>query len=92
MIHSMAGGRLGSVLYNDFAKVKILEGENEGNLYWFLTDIPLLNVGDNVVVPLGIANKQTKAEVVRIDKNVSSQCSPVPVKKCKYIIRKTPTI
>ena len=88
MIHSMAGGRLGSVEYNDFAKVRILEGECQGQAFFYITKIPLLKVGDEVIVPVGISNTQTKAVVERIDKNVSSQCSPVPVKRAKAISRK----
>ena len=88
MIHSMAGGKLGSVEYNDFAKVRIIEGEEEGKAFFYITKIIGLKEGDLVVVPVGFANVQTKGKVERIDRAVSSQNSPVSVKRAKYIIKK----
>ena len=88
MIHSMAGGRLGSVEYNDFAKVRILEGAEEGKAFFYITKVIGLKDGDLVVVPVGFNNIQTKGRVERIDKAVSSQNSPVSVKRAKYILKK----
>ena len=88
MIHSMAGGKLGNVEYNDFAKVRISEGENQGQAFFYITKIIGLKVGDRVLVPLGIANDKVEGVVERIDKNVSSQSSPVSVKRAKAIIKK----
>ena len=39
MIHSMAGGELRGEDYNDFAKVEILEGEQSGKSFWYITTI-----------------------------------------------------
>ena len=50
MIHSMAGGRLGKVEYNDFAKVRILEGECQGSAFFYITKIIGLKEGDEVLV------------------------------------------
>lgn len=88
MIHSMAGGKLGNIEYNDFAKVRILDGENQGQAFFFITKILDLKVGDEVYVPLGLNNIKTLGKVERIDKHISSQCSPIPVKKAKLIISK----
>ena len=88
MIHSMAGGRLGKVEYNDFAKVRLLEGECQGMAFFYISKITLLKAGDEVLVPVGASNVMTKGVVERVDKNVSSQCSPVPVKKAKMISKK----
>jgi len=86
MIHSMAGGNLGKVSYNNFAKVRILEGANAGEVYWYITTIFMLEEGDKVLVPL--KDKRVKGIVERIDKNVFSFASPVPVKMAKKIITK----
>lgn len=87
MIHSMAGGKIGGVSYNDFAKVKICEGANAGDIFWYLTGGLNIKAGSIVVVPVGAAGQLTKAEVLRVDKNVSSQVSPVPVRRAKSIAR-----
>lgn len=87
MIHSMAGGMLGKVEYSDFAKVEILQGNMEGKLLWYKSTISNLKVGDEVIVPLDRFNINVLGKVVRIDKNVSSQASPVPFSKAKSIIK-----
>ena len=86
MIHSMAGGALGNQTFNDFAKVRLLEGLNKGEIYWYLA-INNLKEGDKVIVPFGLSNKPIMGEVLKVDKGVSSFVSPVPVKKAKKIIR-----
>ena len=88
MIHSMAGGKIGRLEYNDFAKVRILEGEENGKAFFYITKIFGLKAGDKVLVPVGVLNTLTMGEVERIDKNVSSQCSPVPVKRAKEVMKK----
>lgn len=88
MIHSLAGGELGKVSYYDYAKVEILEGENSGKIYWYKCKINNLQPDDLVIVPVGINNALVKAKVIRIDKNVSSQCSPVPSRHAKEIVKK----
>ncbi len=88
MIHSEAGGEIRGEEYNDFAKVEILEGEQKGKIFWYLTTIIGLQEGDKVLVPVGVIKMGTLGKVIRIDKNVSSFCSPVPVKHAKYVLRK----
>ncbi len=88
MIHSEAGGEIRGEEYNDFAKVEILEGEQKGKIFWYLTTIIDLQEGDKVLVPVGVIKMGTLGKVIRIDKNVSSFCSPVPVKHAKYVLRK----
>ena len=88
MIHSMAGGELRGEDYNDFAKVEILEGEQSGKSFWYITTIFDMQVGDKVLVPVGNIKMGTLGKVVRIDKNVSSFCSPVPTKRARYVLRK----
>ena len=85
MIHSMAGGRLGGVTYNDFAKVKVTEGTFSGGIYWYICTGLNVQANSVVLVPLGSTNTLVKAVVERVDKNISSQCSPVSVKTAKRI-------
>lgn len=87
MIHSMAGGMLGKVEYSDYAKVEVLEGEMQGNSLWYKTSLVLLKVGDKVLVPVGTGDTPMCGVVLRIDRSVSSQNSPVPSKRAKYIIK-----
>ncbi len=83
MIHSCAGGVVRDKKYFTFAKVEIL---SDGKLAWYISNLPLLEVGDLVVVPYGIDNKKEKAKVLKIDKNVSEQVSPIPARRAKYIL------
>ena len=86
MIHSMAGGSLQNVSYNDYAKVKILTGSSANSIFWYLSTNGLKE-GNIVKVTVGPNNIQEEAIVLRIDKNVSSQMSPVPYKRVKNIIK-----
>ena len=81
MIHSLAGGVIREKKYFDFAKVKLETGE----LYWYISTIKTLKPGDMVVVPYG--NEEAKAFVIRIDKHISEQVSPIPVKRAKTILK-----
>ena len=85
MIHSLAGGNLGNEQYLDFALVEIVDGKNVGK-FWYKTKLRGLNIGDIVLVEFG--REKVKAKVVRVDKNVSSFASPIPIKKAKEIIKK----
>lgn len=87
MIHSMAGGRLGTIEYSDYAKVEILQGNLRGKMMWYKSNLPDLKLNDEVIVPFGNDNLKVLGKVVRIDKMVSSQNSPVPASKTKSIIR-----
>lgn len=82
MIHSMSGGVIREKKFCDFAKVRTETGEK----FWFVSTIFDLKVGDWVVVPFGKDN--IKAQVLRIDKNVSEQMSPIPMKRAKEILQK----
>lgn len=88
MIHSLAGGELRGEEFNDFAKVEILEGEFKGKQLWFLTTIIGLEIGNNVLVPVGNIKMGTLGKVTKIDKNVGSFACPIPLKKAKYVLRK----
>ena len=85
MIHSLAGGNIGKERYFDFALVDILDLPHKGDKVWYISKIGIKQ-GDGVLVPL--RGQIVKAKVLRVDKNVSSYSSPVPVKLAKEIIKK----
>jgi len=87
MIHSMAGGKIGKVEYSDYAKVELLQGNLQGKLFWYKSNFPLLEVGDEVIVPFSSPEIKVLGKVVRIDRAVSSQASPVPSRIAKSILR-----
>lgn len=88
MIHSMAGGQLRTHENHDYAKVEILEGDRQGDIVWYLSNLPELKNGDTVLVESGRAETIVKAKVIRVDYNVNELSFPIPVKKMKYIIGK----
>lgn len=79
MIHSLAGGVVKDPKYFDFAKVEI-DGEE---IFWYIDPFGL-EKGDYVTVPLG--KKLVEGKILRIDKHVSSQASPISVKRAKEIV------
>lgn len=87
MIHSLAGGDLSQLSINDFAKVELLEGDQVGCIYWYITQIPELKVNDLVLVPFGIRDVLIKAKVIKIERNLSNQVAPIPLKKAKKIYK-----
>lgn len=86
MIHSLAGGELGTTRYADFAKVEILSKPFVGDIYWYIA-CGQECVGDIVIVPLGKNNTYVQGKVIRIDKNISSQVSPVPFSRAKKVLK-----
>lgn len=86
MIHSLAGGNLGKFQYADFVKVEIIASAFAGQIYWYKS-CGKEKVGDVVLVPLGKNNSTVQGRVMRIDKNISSQISPVPFSKAKQVIK-----
>ncbi len=86
MIHSLAGGFVKELDYADFVKVKILDGEDEGKLFWYKTDLLDIRVGDRVEIKL--KNQLCVGEIVKIERNLNSQTAPIPIKRVQSIIRK----
>lgn len=82
MIHSCAGGVVREKKYYDFAKVKI---ESSGEIRWYISNLPLLMVGDKVLVLCG--KEKESAIVIKIDKSVSEQVSPMPIRQMKEILQ-----
>lgn len=83
MIHSLSGGVIREKKYFDFAKVRFETGE----VYWYISTFENLKAGDRVLVPVGRENEPTPAYVLRIDKHVSEQVSPIPAKRAKKILQ-----
>lgn len=81
MIHSLAGGVVKESQFFDFVKVKF----DDGSSFWYINDIFDLKVGDYVLAPIGKNEILTRAEVLRIDKNINGQTSPIPLKRMKKI-------
>ena len=79
MIHSLSGGIMKGAEYNDFAKIEILEA----GIFWYIDPFGL-SVGDCAIVPFG--KKLVEGKVLRVDKHVSSQASPIPMKCAKEIV------
>ena len=48
MIHSMAGGELKFNQHFDFAKVEIIEGEDIGLIFWFISPFSNLQIENKV--------------------------------------------
>ena len=86
MIHSLAGGYLRELTYADFVKVEILSGASAGKLFWYVTDLIDIKVGDRVEVPL--LNAVEVGVVVKIERNLNNQTAPVSLKRAKAVIRK----
>lgn len=86
MIHSLAGGDIGKTTFDDYAKVELLAPFS--GVYWYKSNISDIGVGDKVLVPYGKNDALVQAVVLRIDKSISSQNSPIPSKRAKYIFQK----
>ena len=79
MIHSTAGGTMREYNRYNYAKVDV-----EGSIKFYLSPFKELKAGDIVLVEVGKAMKEGK--VIRVDKNISEQNFPIPVKRLKKII------
>lgn len=84
MIHSLSGGIIKDKKIFDLAKVEIIDDYYSG-IYWYISKIKNLKEGDFVLVPFKDILK-LKAKVLKIDKNVSEDVSPVKIKNLKEIL------
>ncbi len=83
MIHSMSGGVVKEAEFFDGAKVRL---EESGEIFWFINPFPNLKEGDSVIVPVGRTEAEKVAVVLKIQKHISTQVSPVPYKRMKKIL------
>ena len=81
MIHSLSGGVIKENGNHTFIKVESL-----GYPLWLICDGFEVEVGD-VAVYEDRKGDIARGKVVRVDKNVSSQCSPFPMSKMKSVLK-----
>ena len=79
MIHSTAGGTMREYKRYDYAKVEV-----EGSMKFYLSPFKELKEGDIVLIE--VENEIKEGKVIRVDKNISEQNFPIPVKRLKKII------
>ncbi len=84
MIHSMSGGILSE--YGTYTFVKVaLDGESAP--YWYVSEFDV-NEGDRVIAPFGRSGAPKSGTVLRVERDVSGQVAPVPVKHARRLIGK----
>lgn len=69
-----------------FCSVEFNEG---GKRYYYISEDDTIEVGDFVIVPVGMDAHTATVEVVDIE-YFSEENAPFPIEKAKYIIRKFP--
>ncbi len=84
MIHSMSGGMLSE--YGSYTFVKIVFDGDE-RPYWYVSDLDV-EIGDRVSAPFGASGAGKPATVLKVERNVSGQVAPVPIKRVKRLIAK----
>ena len=82
MIHSLSGGVIKDYGAYTFVKV-VFEGEERP--YWYISDFAV-EEGDKVNAPFGKADMPREATVVKVEKNVSGQVTPIPLKTAKKLL------
>lgn len=80
MIHSMSGGVIKDNGYYTFAKVEL-----DGLPCWYVSPVSSVEVGDRVIVPFGKRETLREGVVLKVERNVSEQCSPVPMNRIRSI-------
>lgn len=81
MIHSMSGGIIKDAGSYTFVKIKF---DGDETPRWYISDFDA-EEGDRVTAP-DANNRPAQATVVRVERNVSGQVAPVPVRRAKKII------
>lgn len=84
MIHSMSGGVIRDQGSFDFVKVAI---DGDPVPHWYISDFDV-EEGDRVSAPVGKAQTPAPATVLRVERNVSGQVTPVPLRSAKRLIAK----
>lgn len=84
MIHSMSGGVLSEYGTYTFAKV-VFDGEAAP--FWYISEFDV-EAGDRVTAPRGASGAPKPATVVKVERNVSGQVAPVPIKRVKKLTAK----
>ncbi len=82
MIHSMSCGVIKDAGSYTFVKV-VFDGDETP--YWYISEFPV-DEGDRVSAPFGRANMPRVGRAVRVEKNVSGQVTPIPLRSAKKLI------
>ncbi len=77
MIHSMSGGIIKDPGSYTFVKIAF-DDDPEKTPYWYVSDFS--------VAPRGRADMPARATVLRVEKNVSGQVTPVPLRSAKKLL------
>lgn len=82
MIHSLSGGVIKDSGSYTFVKVRF---EDEDRPYWYVSDFSV-SEGDKVTAPFGKADMPREAVVLKVERNVSGQVTPIPLKTAKKLL------
>lgn len=82
MIHSLSGGEIKEVENLIFVKVQI----NESQSKWFICEFPLVKVGD-IAFYENLGGWIEQGKVIRVERNVSAQASPIPLRVAKRVLK-----
>lgn len=84
MIHSMSGGVIKDPGAYTFVKIAF-DDDPENTPHWYISDFSV-EAGDRVSAPRGRADMPARATVLRVEKNVSGQVTPVPLRLAKKLL------
>lgn len=84
MIHSMSGGVLSDYGSYTFVKLKF---DGDERPYWYICEFEVQE-GDRVSAPFGVSGLGKPATVLQVERGVSGQVAPVPVKRAKRVLQK----
>ena len=84
MIHSMSGGVIKDPGAYTFVKIAF-DDDPENTPHWYISDFSD-EAGDRVSAPRGRADMPARATVLRVEKNVSGQVTPVPLRSAKKLL------
>lgn len=82
MIHSMSGGVIKDAGSYTFVKVAF---DGESVSYWYISEMEV-SEGDMVKVPRGASGTPTVGTVVRVERGVNGQVTPIPLRSAKRVI------
>ena len=86
MIHSMSGGIIKDYGSYTFVKV-VFDADPEKTPFWYISDFAV-EEGDRVSAPRGKIDMPSTATVLRVEKNVNGQVTPIPLRSAKKLIAK----
>lgn len=85
MIHSLSGGVISEIGYYTFAKVKFYDSLYGDRPYWYLCPFSEAEEGDEAIAPVGPRDSLCRCVILKVEKNVSSQCAPAPMNRIREL-------